>query len=165
MTSQAPKCPINHDRVESAASTLPGPVRRTLYAGIGWVSVVAGVIGIFLPLWPTTCFLLLAAFCFARSSPRAERWLEENRLFGKYLEQYRRKGVVSSRVRRWAAISLWVSILVSSALVGVGRWWLIVILLLVATAVTLHLYSLPTEMAPKVANTGTDDGQTEGGLS
>jgi hypothetical protein len=139
-----PDCPIDHDAAERAVDALPGPVRRGVYFSIGAVSVALGVIGIFVPLWPTTCFLLLAGWCFARSSRRAERWLHENRLFGSYLRDYRERGIISSRVRRTSVATLWIFI-GASALLFAGRVWVVALLLLVAGAVTLHLYSLPTE--------------------
>jgi uncharacterized membrane protein YbaN (DUF454 family) len=139
-----PDCPIDHDAAERAVDALPGPVRRGVYFSIGAVSVALGVIGIFVPLWPTTCFLLLAGWCFARSSQRAERWLHENRLFGSYLRDYRERGIISSRVRRTSVATLWIFI-GASALLFAGRVWVVALLLLVAGAVTLHLYSLPTE--------------------
>ncbi len=127
-------------------NTLPGPVRRGVYFSVGAVSVAFGVIGIFVPLWPTTCFLLLAAWCFARSSTRAERWLHENRLFGRYLRDYRESGVISGRVRTTSVATLWLFIGVSAFLLS-GRLWAVALLLLVAVAVTAHLYSLPTASA------------------
>lgn len=143
-TDVSQECPIDHDAAERAVDTLPGPLRRGVYFTIGAVSVVLGVIGIFVPLWPTTCFLLLAGWCFARSSLRAERWLHENRLFGRYLRDYRERGVISSRVRRASVATLWVFIGVSAFLLAT-KLWAVALLLLVAGAVTLHLYSLPTE--------------------
>lgn len=138
------ECPVDHDRAEQAVDTLPGPVRRAVYFTIGSVSVVMGVIGMFVPLWPTTCFLLLAGWCFARSSTRAERWLHENRLFGRYLRDYRERGIISSRVRLASVVTLWVFIGLSAVALA-GRLWIVALLLLVAGAVTAHLYSLPTE--------------------
>ncbi len=139
-------CPIDHERAERAVRVLPSPVRRAVYFGTGAVSVVMGVIGIFVPLWPTTCFLLLAGWCFARSSRRAERWLHENRLFGRYLRDYRERGVISPRVRNASVSVLWIFIGASSVALG-GRVWAVVLLGMVAVAVTLHLFSLPTERA------------------
>lgn len=136
-------CPIDHDAAERAARALPGPLRRGLYFTVGWVSVVLGVIGIFVPLWPTTCFLLLAGWCFARSSPRAERWLHENRVFGKYIRDYREHGVISRRARATSVTTMWAVLGLSVVLLG-GRLWVVALLLLVGGAVTLHLYSLPT---------------------
>ena len=141
---QAAQCPIDHQAAERAARALPGPVRRAVFLGVGSLSVSAGIVGIVVPLWPTTCFLLLAAWCFARSSPRAERWLYENRMFGRYLAAYRERGVISTRVRRGATIFLWSAILVSAVLAA-GHLWVVALLLLVAALVTAHLYSLPSE--------------------
>jgi len=137
-------CPIDHDGAERAVDRLPGPVRRTVYFGVGSLSVLLGMIGIFVPLWPTTCFLLLAAWCYARSSLRAERWLHENRLFGRYLRDYREHGIISSRVRRTSLLTLW-TFMGISIFPFLDRLWVVTLLLLVAVAVTLHLYSLPTE--------------------
>lgn len=138
-------CPVDHEGAERVVDTLPGPVRRGVYFTIGAGSVVFGVIGIFVPLWPTTCFLLLAGWCFARSSTRAERWLHENRLFGKYLRDYREHGVISARVRFSSLAVLWLFIGVSAVLIP--KLWVIALLLLVAGTITAHLYSLPTEGA------------------
>ncbi len=138
-----PDCPIDHERAERTVDTLPGPVRRGVYFSVGAVSVALGVIGMFVPLWPTTCFLLLAGWCFARSSRRAERWLHENRLFGRYLRDYREYGVISPRVRMTSVVTLWAFIAVSGFLLA-SRLWAVALLLLVAVAVTAHLYSLPT---------------------
>jgi uncharacterized membrane protein YbaN (DUF454 family) len=137
-------CPIDHDAAERTVDQLPSPIRRTVYFSVGATSVALGVIGILVPLWPTTCFLLLAGWCFARSSPRAERWLHENRVFGRYLRDYREKGIISSRVRHTSLAVLWLFIGVSAILL-MNRLWAVAILLFVALAVTAHLYSLPTE--------------------
>lgn len=137
-------CPVDHDAAERTVGRLPAPLRRGVYFSVGSVSVVLGVIGIVVPLWPTTCFLLLAAWCFARSSARAERWLHENRLFGRYLRDYRERGVISARVRKASLVVLWGFIGVSAVLL-INRLWAVAILLFVALAVTTHLYSLPTE--------------------
>ncbi|MGD2046031.1 MAG: YbaN family protein [Gemmatimonadota bacterium] len=137
-------CPIDHDAAERTVERLPSPLRRAVYFTVGATSVVLGVIGIFVPLWPTTCFLLLAGWCFARSSQRAERWLHENRLFGKYLSDYRNNGIISPRVRMTSVTVLWLFIGVSAILL-MSRLWAVAILLFVALAVTAHLYSLPTE--------------------
>jgi uncharacterized protein len=142
-------CPIDHEAAEQLAESLPSPIRRGAYFAVGAVSVVLGVIGIFVPLWPTTCFLLLAGWCFARSSKRAERWLHENRFFGRYLKDYREYGIISRRVRLTSVATLWLFI-GASAYFFMGRLWVVALLLVVASAVTAHLYSLPTE-APEGA--------------
>tara|TARA_B100002003_G_scaffold172448_1_gene160398 strand:+ start:159 stop:614 length:456 start_codon:yes stop_codon:yes gene_type:complete len=137
--------PIDYKRVERAVAVggLPGPIKRCVYFLIGAMSIVLGVIGIFIPLWPTTCFLLLAGWCFARSSLTAERWLHENQLFGHYLREYRERGIISSRVRYVSVATLWIFVSVSGFFLT-SEVWAIALLLVVATAVTIHLYSLPT---------------------
>jgi uncharacterized protein len=137
-------CPIDHHAAERAVDRFPGPVRRVIYFMVGATSIVFGVIGIVVPVWPTTCFLLLAGWCFARSSQRAERWLHENRIFGRYLRDYRERGIISARMRRNSLVLLWGSMGLSALLVA-ERLWLVALLLIVAVVVTLHLYTLPTE--------------------
>jgi uncharacterized membrane protein YbaN (DUF454 family) len=136
-------CPVDHAAAERVAQTLPSPLRRAVYFSVGATSVVLGVIGIFVPLWPTTCFLLLAGWCFARSSARAERWLLEHRLFGKYLRDYREHHVISRRVRATSVATMW-AFMALSALLLWERLWAVALLVLIGVAVTAHLYALPT---------------------
>ena len=72
---------------------------RIFYISLGCVSVVLGTIGIFVPGLPTTPFVLLASWCFYRSSPRLQSWLLQSFL-GKYIREYRDKGGLTLRTRR-----------------------------------------------------------------
>ncbi|MHB1192242.1 MAG: YbaN family protein [Longimicrobiales bacterium] len=144
-------CPIDHEAAERAAQALPGPLRRGAYFAVGAASVVMGVIGIFVPLWPTTCFLLLAGWCFARSSRRAERWLHENRFFGRYLKDYRERGVISAQVRTASLSVMWLFMGLSAVLLW-KHLWAVALLVLVGVAVTAHLVALPTSARETAAD-------------
>ena len=76
---------------------------------VGWIAVVLGVLGIFLPLLPTTPFLLLASACFARGSKRMHNWLQTNRVFGKYLRNYENGYGIPLRAKIWILIFMWCS--------------------------------------------------------
>ena len=78
---------------------------RYLLLAIGWLSVALGVIGIFLPVLPTTPFMILAAGLFARSSPRFEQWLLDHPRYGQPLIDWRREGAISQRAKI-ASVSL-----------------------------------------------------------
>ncbi|WP_026615711.1 YbaN family protein [Ensifer aridi] len=75
---------------------------RLVLLGLAWTMVGLGIAGIFLPLLPTTPFLLLAAWLFSRCSPRLERWLIDHPLFGRPLRDWRQHGAISRRAKRWA---------------------------------------------------------------
>lgn len=77
-------------------------MKRRLYLIAGFVSVALGVIGAFVPLMPTVAFLILAAFCFARSSPELETRLLNHPRYGAQLTAWREKGVVG-RKAKWSA--------------------------------------------------------------
>ena len=72
-------------------------MRRHLYLMAGFVSIGLGAIGAFLPLLPTVPFMILAAFCFARSSPRLEAKLLDHRQFGPHIRRWREHGAISRR--------------------------------------------------------------------
>lgn len=89
-------------REESAASRLQGerPAwQRALWALLGLGFVGVGAVGVVVPGLPTTPLLLLAAACFARSSPRLYAWLLRNKTFGPLIEDYRAGRGVSARVK------------------------------------------------------------------
>ena len=67
---------------------------RHAYMILGWLMVIIGAIGVVLPLLPTTPFLLVAAGCFARSSPRLEAWLVGHRRFGPPVAAWRERGAI-----------------------------------------------------------------------
>lgn len=115
---------------------------RYLLLGIGCTSVCLGVIGIVLPVMPTTPFLLLAAGCFARSSPRFHGWLLGHPQLGPLLSAYLNGEGIPRKAKALAIGSLWVSIVVSCWL---APWpWLRVLLVGIAIAVTVYLARLKT---------------------
>ena len=114
-----------------------------LLIAAGTVCVGLGVLGIFLPLLPTTPFLLLAAACYARSSKRFYRWLLNNRWFGNYLTDYREKKGIPFKVKLLSISLLWITILFSAAFV-VEILWVRIILVLIASLVTTHILRIRT---------------------
>ena len=72
---------------------------RSIYMLAGFLMTALGIIGVFLPLLPTTPFLLVAAWCFSRSSPRFEQWLLDHRTLGPPLANWRREGAISARAK------------------------------------------------------------------
>ncbi|GAK68909.1 DUF454 domain-containing protein [Agrobacterium rubi] len=78
---------------------------RILYLCLGWLMVATGIVGAFLPILPTTPFLLIALWCFSKSSPKLEAWLLSHPRFGPSLRNWREKGAVP-RKAKIAAVSL-----------------------------------------------------------
>ncbi len=87
---------------------------RSIYFGLGWLAVALGFVGVFVPGMPTTVFVLTAGYCFARSSPRAEAWLLNNRYLGPPLRRYRETGGMTSRMKTTALVSMWTAIALSA---------------------------------------------------
>jgi len=118
-------------------------IRKAILIFCGTLCVGLGVLGMFLPLMPTTVFLLLAAYCYSRSSEKFHTWLLSNRLFGKYISNYKAGRGISLRQKWSTTIFLWASIGASIWLIG-GGFWSTLFLLAVAVGVTVHLFMLKT---------------------
>jgi len=118
------------------------PAKKYLLIAAGLVSLGLGVIGIFLPLLPTTPFLLLSAFCFIRSSQRLYLWLVNHRIFGAYIHDYLKYRAVPRKTKIFALALLWGTISLSIFLIPglIVR----IILAAVALGVSLHILSLKT---------------------
>ena len=72
---------------------------KIFYLGLGWICVALGVVGIALPVLPTTPFLLVAAWAFARSSPRFRDWLVGHRTLGPYVNDWNEHGAIPTRAK------------------------------------------------------------------
>ena len=113
-------------------------IMKAVLFGCGTLCVALGVIGIFLPLMPTTVFLLLAAACYARSSDRFHQKLVKHPWLGPYLQ---RRGLTVRQKSTILAV-LWVG-LIATSVWTVQALWLRVVLALVGLSVTLHVVRLP----------------------
>jgi uncharacterized membrane protein YbaN (DUF454 family) len=117
-------------------------IRKYLLIFLGTLSLGLGIIGVFLPVLPTTPFLLLASFCYVRSSKRMYNWLINHRIFGSYIYCYLEYRAVPRKTKIGALIFLWTTLLVSAALVPSIH--LRIFLLVVGIAVSIHLMTLKT---------------------
>jgi len=90
---------------------------RLLYIIAGTLSLIIGVVGIVLPVLPTTPFLLLSAACYYRGSERLHSWLIQSKLFGPTIRDFEEKGGMKKSTRIKALAMLWVTVLVSAFLV------------------------------------------------
>jgi uncharacterized membrane protein YbaN (DUF454 family) len=133
-------------------------VRKAILIFAGTVCVALGVLGMFLPLLPTTVFLLMAAYCYSRSSERFHTWLLNNRLFGGYIKNYQSGKGISLRQKITTTTFLWISI-GFSIWIFAASFWITLLLLAIAIGVTLHLALLKThrpETIPSSAVVETD---------
>ena len=119
--------------------------RRALFT-CGWTALGLGVVGIAVPILPTVPFLLLAAACFLRSSPRWHGWLVTHPVFGRHIADYLAGRGLRPRAKILALATLWASVLLSVALF-VPVLALDVLLIATAAAVSVYILRLPTAAA------------------
>ncbi len=113
---------------------------------VGACAVLLGILGIFLPLLPTTPFLLLASACFARGSPRLHGWLLSNKLFGPYLRDFEQGKGIPLKAKVIAVAMLWTSM--AFAIYQTRSLLLSGLLCMVGIGVTAYLCAwLPTRRA------------------
>jgi hypothetical protein len=96
---------------------------RGLWLVLGGLFLALGLLGVVLPVLPTTPFLLLAAGCFAKSSPRLHRWLVDHPTFGPPIRNWEENGAISRRAKRLAVGSM-ITVFGASALLGLALPWL-----------------------------------------
>jgi uncharacterized membrane protein YbaN (DUF454 family) len=121
---------------------IKSPLKYFLIA-IGTISIALAFLGILLPILPTTPFLLLAAACYIRSSPRFYCRLINNRFCGKYIKNYREKKGIPQKVKIYIISLLWITIL-ASAIFAVDLLAIRILLILIAVGVTVHILKIKT---------------------
>lgn len=118
-------------------------LKRKLLIIAGTLSTGIGIVGIFVPILPTTPFLLLAATCYARSSRRLYDWLLNNRYLGGYIKNYIQKKGVPLKIKVLTVVLLWITI-GASVIFAVQVFIVKVILILIAIGVTIHIICIKT---------------------
>ncbi|MBN1676998.1 MAG: YbaN family protein [Candidatus Thermoplasmatota archaeon] len=114
---------------------------RSLWSAAGTFFLAIGVVGVAVPILPTTPFLLLAAVCYLRGSKRMYDWMMSNRAFGKYLCDYREGRGIPLRVKVGTIAFLWIAIS-TSAVFFTDEPWLRAVLFVVAIAVSIHVATI-----------------------
>lgn len=129
------------------------PVVRWALLAVGLVAVALGVVGAFLPVLPTTPFLLVGAACFARASPRLHRRLAASKTFGPTLAEWRRHRAIAWRTKRYALVLMGLSISVS-AIFFVEPWWGKAGLVVLGITVGAWLWNVPSRDRPASMTAG-----------
>lgn len=120
-----------------------GKLKRVFFIVAGSVFLGLGVIGILIPVLPTTPFLLLSAACYYKGSERLHRWMLNNRWFGSYIRNYREGRGIPLRTKAFIIALLWITITYSAVCV-VSILVAQIALFIAAVAVTIHVLMLPT---------------------
>lgn len=120
---------------------------RYLLLAAGCIAFALGLAGVFLPVLPTTPFMLLAAACFARSSPRFHRWLLGHRTFGPIVSEWERHRAIPWRAKLWA-IGLMSTTLGASIVFFVKNPWVQGGLAAMGVALAVWLYRIPSRDRP-----------------
>jgi hypothetical protein len=110
---------------------------------LGTFFLLIGLIGIFIPILPTTPFLLLSAACYARGSKKFYNWLLNNKLLGEYIKNYHQGRGIPIKVKILTIVFLWITILFSILLI-VSNYLIQIILIIIAVAVSIHIFTIKT---------------------
>ncbi len=118
-------------------------IKKAFFTVAGTFFVCLAAIGVFLPILPTTPFLLLAAACYIKGSERMHYWLNNNKIFGSYLRNYREGRGISAKGKIFTLCLLWATMLYAVFFLTNVLIYQIV-MLLVPVGVTIHLLRIPT---------------------
>lgn len=126
----------------------PSPIARNrmmraLYLVLGLILLITGIIGIFVPLMPTTIFLILAAWCFSKSSRRLENWLLSHPQLGPTIVNWRENGVIPPRAKLMACIGMAVGFLIF-LFAAHPAWWLFFLVAAIMVGCAWYVLSRPS---------------------
>ncbi len=140
-------------KIESKAKKLKhlGSISQKFYFALGLISLVMGFIGIFLPIWPTTPFIIISAWAFEKGSPRLHRWLVGHPIVGPPLVKWQKYGVISKRAK-WISI---ITLVCSFSFVILTRpilLWMKVFLAVIGITVILFIATRPSKISPPISS-------------
>ncbi|MCQ8226852.1 DUF454 family protein [Pantoea trifolii] len=116
-------------------------MQRILLLSLGWLAIVLGTLGIVLPLLPTTPFVLLAAWCFARSSPRFHDWLLWKSPFGRYIRHWQQHRAMPPGAKMRAMLLIVITFSISIYLVNL--LWVRILLGAMLCMLLLYMWRIP----------------------
>ena len=122
---------------------IPYELKRRLFVTAGTIALGTGIVGIIVPVLPTTPFLLLAAICYMRGSERLYNALLSNRFIGSYVRNYLEGRGMSLKMKIWTLSLLWVAI-VCTAVLATDSLPIRIILAVVLIGVTIHVLLIKT---------------------
>jgi len=117
-------------------------LKKALFIPLGFICVILGLVGIVLPILPTTPFLLLAAFLFYRSSEKLHDRLLNSKLLGDYISSYIEHRAIKRKIKIMTITILWSTLIISAVLIN--NWVIWIALATVGSAVTFHILRLRT---------------------
>ena len=118
-------------------------VKKALWVTAGTIFLGLGLIGIAVPLLPTTPFMLLTAWCYYHGSERLHTWLLNHKWFGEYIRNFQEKKGIALRAKIISIATLWATIVFSMVFI-IEMLYLHIILAGIATAVTIYILSFKT---------------------
>ena len=118
-------------------------VKRLLTNALGFLFLAIGAIGLFMPLLPTTPFVLLATVCFSYSNRRVYEWLKRTPFFGSFIVNFEEKQGVPMSLKITSIILVWASLAFS--MIALRTLWAYILLSIIGIGVTIHLLMLKTK--------------------
>ena len=109
----------------------------------GYLFLTLGAVGIFIPVLPTTPFILAAAFCFSAASPKIYSRIKNNSFFGPYIENYKNKQGVKMPLKISSVVFVWIGLIISMAVIQTV--WVYILLSIIGVAVTVHILMIRTK--------------------
>lgn len=116
---------------------------KTICIILGTISLGLGILGIFLPLLPTTPFLLFTAALYFKGSPRLYQWLLNHKYFGTYIRNFREEKAIPLRAKIVSLLLMWGTMLYCIFFL-IPLIWVKVVMFLIAAGVTYHILSFKT---------------------
>jgi len=112
-------------------------IKKLFIIILGFVALTLGLVGIIVPLLPTTPLVLLAAVCFSKTNKSLDAWLRQSRIFGPIIDNYRTGCGIGIRHKIWTIVFLWTGLITTMILTRTV--WIYVILVIVGICVTAHV--------------------------
>ncbi len=124
-------------------------MRKVAYFSFGLICLVLGLIGVVLPLLPTTPFVILAAYCFSRSSAKFHRMLLDNRLFGPLICEWEKHGVIPLKVK-WVSSTMMLIMISYPVLIKQLPWWADASMVATSLIALWYIWSRPSRPKPSL---------------